>query len=77
MTQFTYDLCLLYKTFFVDKTFDKSIISDLVEMQTDDILLLADQSFVTLKKETIKSAKIMIKNRESFISDNLLKFNET
>ncbi len=77
MIQFTYDLCLLYKTLFVDKTFDKSIISDLVEMQTDDILLLANQTFAALKKETIKSAKIMIKNRERLISDNSLKFNET
>jgi hypothetical protein len=52
-------------------------LSDVVEMQTDDTLLLTDQSFVALKKETIKSAKIMIKNRERLISDNLLKFNET
>ncbi len=76
MTQFIYDLCLLYKTLFVDKTSDKSIISDLIEMQIDDTLLLVDQSFVILKKETIKSAKIMIKNRERFTSDNSLKFNE-
>jgi hypothetical protein len=74
--QFTYDLCLLYKTFFVDKISNKSIISDLVEMQIDDTLLLTDQTFVVLKKETIKSAKIMIKNRERLISENLLKFNE-
>jgi hypothetical protein len=46
-------------------------------MQTDDTLLLADQSFVVLKKETIKSAKIMIKNRKRLISDDFLKFNET
>ncbi len=46
-------------------------------MQTDDTLLLADQSFVALKRETIKSAKIMIKNRERLTSDNRLKFNET
>jgi TolA-binding protein len=69
MTQFTYDLCLLYKL-------DINL-SSVVEMQIDDILLLADQSFVALKKETIKSAKIMIKNRERLTSDNSLKFNET
>ncbi len=45
-------------------------------MQTDDILLLTDQTFVALKEETIKSAKIMIKDRERLISDNSLKFNE-
>jgi pheromone shutdown protein TraB len=69
MTQFTYDRCLLYKL-------DISL-SDVVNMQTDDTLLLVDRSFAALKKKTIKSAKIMIKNRERFISDNLLKFNET
>jgi hypothetical protein len=67
MTQFTYDFCLLYKL-------DINL-SGVVEMQIDDILLLADQSFAALKKETIKSAKIMIKDRERLISDNLLKFN--
>jgi hypothetical protein len=56
MIQFTYDFCLLYKL-------DINL-SDVVNMQTDDILLLADQSFVVLEKETIKSAKIMIKDRE-------------
>ncbi len=71
MAQFTYDFCLLYKVTEIDN------LSDAVRMQTDDILLLADQSFITLKKETIKSAKIMTKNRERFISNNSLKFNET
>ncbi len=70
MTQFTYDLCLLYKVTEIDN------LSDAVRMQIDYTLLLVDQSFVALKKETIKSAKIMIKNRERLISDNSLKYNE-
>jgi hypothetical protein len=70
MTQFTYDLCLLYKT--ID-----SIISDVIGMQTDDTLYEAIEAFAKQKDEAIKSAKIMIKNREHLISDNSLKFNET
>jgi hypothetical protein len=46
-------------------------------MQTDDTLILADQSFVIVEKEAIHSAKIMIKSREQLISDNPLKFNGT
>jgi hypothetical protein len=44
-------------------------------MQTDDTLILADQSFAIAEKEAIHSAKIMIKSREQLISDNSLKFN--
>ncbi len=71
MTQFTYDLCLLYK---IDL---KGFISGIVDMQTDDTLYETIEAFAKQKNETIKSAKIMIKNRERFTSDNLLKFNET
>ncbi len=70
MIQFTYDLCLLYKII-------KSIISGIVDMQTDDILYETIEAFAKQKDEAIKLAKIMIKNRERLISDNLLKFNET
>ncbi len=70
MTQFTYDLCLLYKI--ID-----SIISDVIDMQTDDTLYETIKAFAKQEDETIKSAKIIIKNRERLISDNSLKFNET
>jgi hypothetical protein len=46
-------------------------------MQTDDILILIDQSFAIAEKKAIHSAKIMIKTREQLISDNSLKFNDT
>ncbi len=45
-------------------------------MQTDDILLLTDESFANIEKESIKLTKIMFKTRERFISDNSFKFNE-
>ncbi len=70
MTQFTYDPCLLYK---VDL---KGSISGIVGMQTDDTLYKAIEAFAKQEDETIKSAKIMIKNRERLTSDNSLKFNE-
>jgi hypothetical protein len=46
-------------------------------MQTDDTLYKTIKAFAKQEDETIKSAKIMIKNRKRFISDNSLKFNET
>jgi hypothetical protein len=45
-------------------------------MQTDDILILADESFAVVENETIISDKIMIKTREQLISNNSLKFND-
>jgi hypothetical protein len=69
MTQFTYDLYLLYKI--ID-----SILSGIVDMPTDDTLYETIEAFAKQKNEAIKSAKIMIKNRERLTSDNFLKFNE-
>ncbi len=69
MTQFTYDFCLLYKI--ID-----SILSDVIEMQTDDTLYETIKAFAKQKDEAIKLAKIMTKNRKRLISDNSLKFNE-
>jgi hypothetical protein len=46
-------------------------------MQTDDTLILVDQSFAIVEDEAIHSIKIMIKTREQLISNNSLKFNDT
>jgi hypothetical protein len=46
-------------------------------MQTDDTLILIDQSFVVVEKKAIHSAKIMIKTREQLTFINSLKFNNT
>ncbi len=45
-------------------------------MQTDDTLILVDQSFAVVEKEAIHSAKIMIKTREQLTFINFLKFND-
>lgn len=46
-----------------------------MEMKVDDILFLANNDFVSIKKDAIKSTKIMKKDRENFTSANSLKFN--
>jgi hypothetical protein len=70
MIQFTYDSCLLYTS-----TLDQ-IDMRIVNMQTDDILILADQSFVVVENEAIISAKIMIKTRKQLFLNSSLKFND-
>ncbi len=70
MISFTYDSCLLYIIFI-------QIDLRIVSMQTDDTLILTDQSFVVVEEEAIHSAKIMIKTREQLTFENSLKFNDT
>ncbi len=67
--QFTYNSCLLY---IID-----NICMSIVNMQTDNTLILTDQLFAVVEKEAIYSAKIMIKTREQLTSKNSLKFNDT
>jgi hypothetical protein len=69
MIQSTYDPCLLYTT---DRT-----CMGIVGMQTDDTLILADQSFAAAEEEAVHSAKIMTKAREQLTPENALKFNGT
>jgi hypothetical protein len=45
-------------------------------MQTNNTLILADQSFAVVEKETIHSAKVMTKTREHLTLENSLKFND-
>jgi hypothetical protein len=69
MIQFTYDSCLLYII--------NRICMSIVSMQTDDILILIDQSFAVVEKEAVHLVKILTKTREQLTSDNALKFNDT
>lgn len=48
-----------YNLYFLDKTSPFSII----EMQTKDILIFADNDFISKDNKAIKSAKIITKNR--------------
>jgi CMP-2-keto-3-deoxyoctulosonic acid synthetase len=69
MTQFTYDSCLLY---IIDR-----ICIKIVNMQTNDTLILTNQSFAVVEKKAVYSAKIMTKTREQLTFENSLKFNDT
>ena len=65
MKESTYDSCLLYS----HQSFG------IVEMQTDDTLLLAIDDFANREKKAVKSAKILTKDRICLISTNPIKFN--
>jgi hypothetical protein len=45
-------------------------------MQTNDILILVDQSFAIFENEAINFVKIMIKTREQLSLEHFLKFND-
>lgn len=47
----------------------------IIGMQTNDILILANNNFANTKKEVIKSIKIIIKNKKHFTFIYSLKFN--
>ena len=47
----------------------------IVEIQTDNILILADNDFASIKKNAIRLIKIMIKNKEYFTPIYFPKFN--
>jgi hypothetical protein len=49
----------------------------IVNMQTNDILILIDSNFAAAKKKAITDAKIMTKSRNNLESNFSLKFNDT
>jgi hypothetical protein len=49
----------------------------IVDMQTNDILILIDSNFAVTKNKAIIDAKIMIKSRNNLESNFSLKFNDT
>ncbi len=70
MTKSTYDLCLL----FINQN-DQSIF-ELIEIQTDDTLMLKDDRFAELEESELKKAKLMSKKREMLIIFISIKFND-
>ena len=62
----TYDSCLFHNI----ESFD------LIDLQTDDILILVSDDFAIVKNKTIKIIKFMIKKRECLIITQQLKFND-
>jgi hypothetical protein len=66
MAQSTYDPCLMYST---------STSFGLVGLQTDDTLIVADDTFARAEEEELQKAGFMAKKREQLIKGTKLKFN--
>ncbi len=86
MSQSIYDFCLLHTDMKIDTSSDlQTDLKDdhlrtdmsIVNMQTNDILILVDSNFATAKEKAIIDAKIMTKSRDHFDSNFSLKFNDT
>jgi hypothetical protein len=68
MTESTYDLCLLF--------INQNESFEVIEMQTDDTLMLEDDRFAELKENELKKAKLMFKKRKILIIVISIKFND-
>ncbi len=67
MTKSTYDLCLL----FINQS-----VFELIEMQTDDTLMLRNDRFVELEEKKLEKAKLTFKKRKMLIVFISIKFND-
>ena len=65
MEESTYNPCLFYR----------SSLFGIMEIKTNDILILADNNFANKEEAQIKAIKIMTKNQEHFTPTQPLKFN--
>jgi hypothetical protein len=68
MATSTYDPCLLVTT--IENRFD------IIGIQTNDTIILADEYFLTLEKNELLNAKFIAKPKEKLIPNSLLIFNE-
>ncbi len=68
MMESTYDSCLLY-TDGSNKGFG------VVGLQTDNILILANDIFAAVKEKELKEAKLLAKDREKLTLNTPIKFN--
>jgi hypothetical protein len=68
MATSTYDPCLLVTI--IENGFS------IVRIQIDDIIILADEHFLTLEKNELLNAKFIVKPKEKLIPDSPLIFNE-
>ncbi len=77
MTKSTYDFCLLFinQNESSSNLINQSIFG-LIEMQTNDTLMLRDDRFAELEENELKKAKLMFKKRKMLIIFTLIKFND-
>ncbi len=77
MTKSTYDFCLLFiNQNESSNNFINQSIFELIEMQTDDMLMLKDDRFAELEESELKKAKLMFKKRKVLIIFTSIKFND-
>ncbi len=77
MTKSTYDFCLLFiNQNESSSNFINQSIFELIEMQTNDTLMLRDDRFAELEENELKKAKLMFKKREILITLISIKFND-
>ena len=69
MIEFIYDFCLLYKND-CDERFE------VIELQTDDTLILEDDQFAAIESEQLIAVKLLSKIRKKLIIDHSINFNE-
>ncbi len=72
MMKSTYNSCLL----FINQNDSSSNVFELIEMQTDDTLMLRDDRFAELEENELKKAKLMFKKRKILITLISIKFND-
>jgi hypothetical protein len=87
MSQSIYALCFFHTNMKIDTSFDlQTDLKDdlllrtnmnIVNMQTNDILILINSNFAIAKKKAIIDVKIMFKSRDNLESNSSLKFNDT
>ncbi len=70
MMKSTYDSCLLFT-----KQINRNVF-EMIEMQTNDILMLEDDVFAELKKKKLKKAKLTFKKRKMLITLTSIKLND-
>ncbi len=70
MIESTFDSCLLHIKFI------EFIVFEIVDLQTDDTLILADDEFVALKKNELARAHLTFKRREKLNLITSIKFND-
>jgi hypothetical protein len=68
----TYDLCLL----FINQNDPSSNVFELIEMQTDDTLMLRNDRFAELKESKLEKAKLTFKKRKMLTVFTSIKFND-
>ena len=70
MITFTYDSCLLHTMKNHRNDFE------IIDMQINDILILADEKFAKNEKKQLQKANFLIKKRDQLLSSVSIKFND-